>query len=76
MDKTEGDPRVTDRVVAPPQLSQNGTTLGEHTAQGDRQDPSLHQKIARIKLAHSRPTEWAPTTDKIDLRPDGAKAQR
>ena len=45
-----------------------------NTAQGDRQDHSLHQKIARIKLAHSRSTEWAPTTDKDDLRPDGAKA--
>ena len=66
---------MTDRVVAPPRLSQDGIAPGEHTAQGDRQDPSLHQKIGRIMLAHSRPTEWAPTTDKDDLRPDGAKAQ-
>ena len=67
---------MTDLVVAPPRLNQDGTSPGGHTAQGDRQDHSLHQKIARIKLAHSRPTEWAPTTDKDDLRPDGAKAQR
>jgi len=67
---------VTDRVVVLPRLSQDGTALGGHTAQGNRQDHSLCQKIARIKLAHYRPTEWAPTTDKDDLRPDGAKAQR
>ena len=67
---------MTNRVVVPPRLSQDGTAPGGHTAQGDRQDHPLHQKIARIKLAHSRPTEWAPTTDKDDLRPDGAKALR
>ena len=67
---------MTNRVVAPPRLSQDGTAPGGHTAQGDRQDHSLHQKIARIKLIHFRPTEWAPTTDKDDLHPDGAKAQR
>ena len=65
---------MTDWVVAPPRLSQDGIAPGEHTTQGDRQDHSLCQKIARIKLAHSRPTEWAPTTDKDDLRPDNAKA--
>ena len=67
---------MTDRVVAPPRLSQDGTTPGGHTAQGNRQDHPLRQKIARTKLIHSRPTEWAPTTDKDDLRPDGAKALR
>ena len=66
---------MTDRVVAPPRLSQDGTALGGHTAQGNRQDHSLCQKIARIKLAHPRPTQWVPMTDKDDLRPDSAKAQ-
>ena len=66
---------MTDQVVASPRLSQDGTAPGGHAAQGDRRDHSLHQKIARIKLAHSRLTEWAPTTDEDDLRPDGAKAQ-
>ena len=75
MDKTGGDPRATARVVTPPRLSQDGTTPGEHIAQGDCQDHPLHQKIARIKLIHSRPTEWAPTTDKDELHPDGAKIQ-
>ena len=60
---------MIDRVVASPRLSQDGSAPGEHTAQGDCQDHSLHQKIARIKLAHSRPTEWAPTTDKDDFAP-------
>ena len=31
------------------------------------------QKIARIKPAHSRPTEWAQTTDKDELHPGGVK---
>ena len=34
---------------------------------------SFAQNIAKIKPAHSRPTEWAPTTDKDDSHPDGAK---
>ena len=67
---------MIDRVAVPLRLSQDGTTPGGHTAQGNRQDHSLRQKIARIKLAHSQPIEWAPTTDKDDLRPNGAKAQR
>ena len=33
------------------------------------------QKIARIKPAHSRLTEWAPMTDKDKSHP-GAKTQR
>ena len=37
---------------------------------------SLAQNITRIKPAHSRPTEWAPTTDKNKSHPDGAKTQR
>ena len=36
----------------------------------------LPEKIARIKPPHSRPTEWAPTTDKDESHPDGAKTQR
>ena len=40
------------------------------------QDNPLPEKIARIKPAHSRPTEWAPTTDKDESHPDGAKTQR
>ena len=32
----------------------------------------LPEEIARIKRAHSRPTEWAPTTDMDELHPDGA----
>ena len=34
---------------------------------------SLAQNIDKIKPAHSRPTEWAPTTDKDESHPDGAK---
>ena len=37
---------------------------------------SLTQKIARIKPAHSRPTERALTTDKDKSHPDGAETQR
>ena len=37
---------------------------------------SLAQNIARIKPAHSRPIEWAPTTDKDESHPDGAMTQR
>ena len=37
---------------------------------------SLTQNITRIKPAHSRPTEWAPTTDKDESHPNGAKTQR
>ena len=75
MDKTGGDPRATIRVVAPPRLSQDGIAPEERVAQEDRQDHPLPEKIARIKPAHSRPTEWAPTTDKDEAHPDGAKTQ-
>ena len=51
-------------------------STGEHVAREDHQDHPLPQKIARIKPAHSRPTEWAPTTDKDESHPDGAKTQR
>ena len=37
---------------------------------------SLAQNIARIKPAHSRPTEWASTTDEDEGLPDRAKTQR
>ena len=37
---------------------------------------SLVQNIARIKPAHSRPTEWAPTTDQDKSHPDGAETPR
>ena len=63
---------MADRVVAPPRLSQDGIAPGGHTTQGDRQDHSLDQKIAKIKLIHSRPIEWAPTTDKDELHPNSA----
>ena len=36
----------------------------------------MPKKIARIKSAHSRLTEWAPTTDKDEAHPDGAKTRR
>ena len=36
----------------------------------------MPKKIVRIEFAHSRPTEWAPTTDKDEPHPDGAKTQR
>ena len=67
---------MTNQAVAPSRLSQDGTVPGEHVAQEDRQDHPLPEKIARIKPAHSRPTEWAPTTDKDESHPDGAKTQR
>ena len=50
-------------------------STGEHVAREDCQDHPLPQKIARIKPVRSRPTEWAPTTDKDESHPDGAKTQ-
>ena len=66
---------MTIRVIGPPRLSQDGTTPGQLVAHEDRQDHPLPKKIARIKPAHSRPTEWAPTTDKDELHPGGVKTQ-
>ena len=42
---------------------------------GQHKDNPLPKKITQIKLAHSRPTKWAPTTDKYEGHPDGAKTQ-
>ena len=67
---------MTTQAVVPSRLSQDGTMSGERVTQEDRQDHPLPQKIARIKPAHSRPTGWAPTTDKDELHPGGAKKQR
>ena len=54
------------------------TESGRDSARGTRfprRSPgsSLAQNIAKIKSAYSRPTEWAPTTDKDESHPDGAK---
>ena len=57
---------MTNQAVAPSRLSQDGTVPGNTSP----------EKIARIKPAQSRPTEWAPTTDKDEAHPDGAKIQR
>ena len=41
---------------------------------GQHRDNPLPKKITKIKLPHSRPTEWAPTTDKDEEHPNGTKS--
>ena len=57
---------MANQAVAPSRLSQDRIVPGNTSP----------EKIARIKPTHSRPTKWAPTTDKDESHPDGAKTQR
>ena len=43
---------------------------------GQHLNNPLPEKIAMIKPPHSRPTEWAPMTDRNEGHPNGAKTQR